>query len=271
MDDISFRKDGFQFQRLQPIKACQHFKKLVADKEQTEHVFHIIKALEGNSQRRQYKRFMASDLGRQRLAQNRYLPPLLDDHQTLRHYEKGSLADHYVNFMEREGLTAQGLVDEFDRFDDQIMRRYSETVRWYFHRRRDTHDMLHVLTGYGRDVLGEACLLAFSYALYRGLGIAFIAIGAGLELRKSVPKDVKVMRAIYEGYRLGKAAQDIIRYDIVELLQQPIGEVRMTLNFAVPHKYNQALTQMRDHGLDPYQLIAPQAPMSGDNTPLFAP
>jgi ubiquinone biosynthesis protein COQ4 len=34
------------------------------------------------------------------------------------------------------------------------------------------HDIWHVLTGYRRDALGEACLVAFSYAQTRGLGWA---------------------------------------------------------------------------------------------------
>ena len=37
------------------------------------------------------------------------------------------------------------------------------------------HDLWHVVTGYGRDELGEACLLAFTYAQNKNRGVGFIA------------------------------------------------------------------------------------------------
>ena len=82
----------------------------------------------------------------------------------MRHCAKcppGHLAHAYCDFMEREGLTAQGLVDEFDRFAKHH-EQFRDQFRWYLDRMRDVHDMLHVLTGYGRDALGEACVLAFT-------------------------------------------------------------------------------------------------------------
>ena len=36
--------------------------------------------------------------------------------------------------------------------------------RWMGERLRDIHDLFHVITGYGRDALGELCLLAFTNA-----------------------------------------------------------------------------------------------------------
>ena len=44
---------------------------------------------------------------------------LLDDHEALRTLPAGSLAHAYCDFMESEGLTAKGLVDEFDTFRDK--------------------------------------------------------------------------------------------------------------------------------------------------------
>ena len=46
---------------------------------------------------------------------------------------------------------------------------------WFFRRVRDLHDLWHVLTGYGRDPLGEVCLLAFTYAQTRLTGLGAIA------------------------------------------------------------------------------------------------
>jgi len=241
-----------------PLKAWRHFKKLIANKEDTEQVFHIINALNGNSQRNQYLNYVKSDIGQSHLSKMVHLPPLLDDHDTIKQMPEGSLGRAYVDFMEQEGLTAQGLVDEFDRFDTGFRQKYPDSVTWYFNRRRDTHDLLHVLTGYGRDALGEASLLAFSYATHRGLGVAFIAYGAGWEVRKTAPKDAKVMAAVHEGYKLGKAAGDILEFDIMELLALPLETARKTLGITSPKAYQRAHDVMRANNMDPYEMVPPK-------------
>ena len=48
-------------------------------------------------------------------------------------------------------------------------------LAWYGRRMRDVHDVWHVLTGYGTDGLGEACVVAFSYSQTKSLGFALIA------------------------------------------------------------------------------------------------
>ena len=41
---------------------------------------------------------------------------------------------------------------------------------------RDMHDLRHVVTGYGRDELGEACLLAFNYAQNKNKEVATLLL-----------------------------------------------------------------------------------------------
>src|SRR3546814_16494227 len=92
-----------------------------------------------------------------------YLPALLDDHDALRRLPEGSVGRVYVDFMEREGLTAQGLVDESLKFR-RGKPSHDDMLELYGNRLRATHDLFHILTGYGRDALGEQCVLAFSYS-----------------------------------------------------------------------------------------------------------
>jgi len=259
--------DTFEKTPIEPIKAWRHFKKLIANKEDTEQVFHIIKALNGDSQRKQYQAFSASEMGQTRLDTQVHLPPLLDNHDALKQLPEDSFGRAYVNFMESEGLTAQGLVDEYDRFETGFMDQFPKEVQWYFNRRRDTHDLLHILTGYGRDALGEACVLAYSYAVNKGLGVAFIAYGAGMEVRKTAPKDAKVMRAVYEAYKIGKGTKDILYYDIMELLKRPLEDVRSELGITRPKAYQHAHDVMRANGMDPYEMIAPQTSQNVTSKP----
>ena len=126
---------------------------LIADKEDTEQVFHIIESLNGKATLRDFERFMASPNGPSLLAARTDLPAMLDDHDTLWALPQGTVGRTYVEFMEREGLSAAGLVAESQKFraswDD-----HEDDLLWYLDRLRDVHDLFHIMTGYGRDALG---------------------------------------------------------------------------------------------------------------------
>ena len=87
----------------QPIKAWKHFRKLTADKEDTEQVFHIIEALKSRKGAKQAADFVQSAEGRALLAANRELVPMLDDHSNWAECAEDSVAQNYVRFMKREG------------------------------------------------------------------------------------------------------------------------------------------------------------------------
>ena len=84
-----------------PMKALHHFRKLIADKEDTAQVFHIIEALRDNRFAKSAEGFFASPTGKTILEKNEYLPHLLDDHDRLRKFPMGSVAHAYCDFMEK--------------------------------------------------------------------------------------------------------------------------------------------------------------------------
>src|SRR5215210_5918202 len=101
--------------RTRPFKALGHFRRLLKDKENTAEVFHIFEALPRRDFVPSAKAFVGSETGRKLLATEPALQPILDDHQALRRLPSGTVAHAYCDFMEREGLTAQGLIDENDK------------------------------------------------------------------------------------------------------------------------------------------------------------
>src|SRR5919201_1745432 len=130
-----------------------------------------------------------------------------------------SLGRSYYEFMASEHLSAEGLVKASTiphSTDDSI---------WFRERNREMHDLLHVVTGYGRDPLGEACLVAFSYAQTGQWGFAVIALNAARRAGRARP-DHPVRRAIFEGYRRGRAAKWLIGADWESLLSQPVAAIR---------------------------------------------
>jgi ubiquinone biosynthesis protein COQ4 len=240
--------------RTRPLKAWHHFRELLKDKERTEEVFRIFEALPWRHYRSAGVAFLESERGQYLRAREPNLPAILDDHAALRRMPAGSLAHAYCDFMEREGLSAQGLVDEFERFA-QGKQRFHDQFEWYMNRSRDVHDLLHVLTGYGRDSLGEACVLAFTYSQQPSPAHLFIGYMAGLNMKKTVKSKAPVLRAVREGQRLGKACPRLIEQSITELLPLPIDEVRRRLNITPARHYQHAHQVWRGMGIDPYHLL----------------
>lgn len=258
MTQTPYTLKSFEKRRRRPLKALHHFRELIKNKEDTTQVFYVIDALNGDNFQRQFVKFANSETGRKRLEEKRYIPKMLDNHDWLSTLPEGSLGRAYLHFMTTEGLTAQGLVDEYAA--SGMTRDFGhEDMNIYGDRLRDTHDMLHVLTGFGRDALGEASVLGFSHAQHGGLGVLFIAYGAAWEVRKTAPKGAPVLKSIHEARRIGRAAKDIVYEDLMELLPLPLEEVRSRLGITMPTQYQAVHAQMRDNGIDPYEVIGADA------------
>ncbi len=172
--------------------------RLLRDKDATEEVFEIMRALNGDSTRKGYQRLLATAEGG-RLAYNREeLAQKLADRAWLATLPPGSLGAVYRDFTDDGGVTPQGLVD----VSSHVMMDLQHPVAWFGRRIRDSHDLWHVTTGYGLDSLGEACLVAFSYAAdalarlgrHRGRCGAEKPPGAGASSPTS-PPSAKVMPA----------------------------------------------------------------------------
>tara|TARA_R110001599_G_scaffold224249_1_gene423418 strand:- start:742 stop:1536 length:795 start_codon:yes stop_codon:yes gene_type:complete len=258
ISELPLLAPGKKQPRINFRKALRHFKRLIADKEDTAEVFHVVEALAGNAFVRNARNFRQSSHAREIMDRNVDLPAMLDDHDQLRRLPAGSLGQAYVRFMEKEGLTAAGLVAEYDRYGNG-QKQPDDLAEWYSNRTRDTHDLFHVLTGYGRDALGEDCLLAFSYSQDPNLGIIFIAYGGGMEVKKELSHGIPVLSAIRQGQNLGKAAKRIAYHDIEKLLAMQLDDARKLLNVGEPTLYRKAMEMCRDQGIDPYAVASQTA------------
>jgi ubiquinone biosynthesis protein COQ4 len=243
-----------ELKRFRPFKAMAHFRNLMADKEDTEQVFHIFECLPRKGFVPDAKAFIDSPRGQRLMEREPFLPAILDDHETLLKLPAGTVGRAYVDFMRREGLSAAGLVAESEkmlngkpRLDDQL--------QWYGERLRDTHDLFHILTGYGRDALGEQCVLGFTYGQTRNLGNFFIAYVGGFELKRKVKTNAPVFAAIREGQRNGTVSAKIIDEDIISLLAEPLAAARARLGIGTPVQYHRAHQAYQSVGIDPYNFL----------------
>lgn len=239
-----------------PIKAWRHFRKLVANKEDTEQVFHITEALKGRRTHEQAWAFIRSAEGQRDLSEETNIPGMLDDHARWADCAPNTVAAHYIAFMRREGLSAAGLVAESEKFMPPE-KRLGDLTEWYFERLRDTHDLFHVLTGYGRDALGEASLLGFTYEQNYNRGIWFIAYAAALQIRKQTGTRAPVYASINEGRRLGRAAAKLAHMDVEDVMRMDIGEARAMLGVGQPVIYRECLHILEAEGKLSADLMAP--------------
>lgn len=236
-----------------PLKVLHHFGKLVENKEDTEQVFHIIEATKGKRSHAHAHEFIRSAEGHRLMAENADIPAMLDDHARWADCGPDTVAAHYIAFMKREGLSAAGLVAESHKWAPPENLPQDQT-QWYFDRLRDTHDLFHVLTGYGRDALGEASLLGFSYEQNHNTGILFIAYAGARQIGKVSGTKAPLFAAIREGRKLGRGAGKIAHQDIAALMREDISAARARLGIGKPEIYRQCLAILESEGVAREQL-----------------
>jgi len=222
--------------------ALRALRRLLADKEDTTQVFEIMRALNGQATARGYHQLLGTVQGG-RIAYERveFARRLMDD-AWLDSLPEGSVGAAYRHFIRSERLSAEGLAEVSRQGLAAI--EDPHPYAWFGRRTRDVHDIWHILAGYHRDALGEACLVAFSYAQTKGLGWLLIAIGAGLRSLKG-PKQPYV-RAIWQGYRRGKAARWLLGEDYEKLMGEPLDAARRRLNITPPTIYDSIPAELRD-------------------------
>ena len=215
--------------------------RLLSDKEDTGQVFAIMRALNGDANVKNYHQLLDTAQGG-RLAYERVeLAPRLMDDVWLDSFAAGTVGAAYRDFIRSENISAEGLAEISRQSRGEIEE--SHPYAWFGRRIRDSHDVWHILSGYHRDGLGEACLVAFSYAQTRALGWALIAVGASWKAWSTGGKPQA--RAIWQGYQRGKAAKWLPGEDFTTLMNEPLEAARRRLNITPASLYNAIPVELR--------------------------
>jgi ubiquinone biosynthesis protein COQ4 len=222
--------------------AFDAIRKLLANGDDTTQVFRIMRSLNVGATPKSYAQFIATEEGGRMAYERMELAQVLSQPGFARQFAPGTVGAAYNHFLESTGYSADGLaeVSKINREEDM-----PHPYAWFGRRVRDTHDIWHVMTGYKADEsLGEAALVAFSYAQVGGLGWAFIGGAAALKSLR-VTKGTLFAKAVWEGYRRGRKAKWLAGEDYLKLLAEPIDAARTRLGLSEPVAY---LTAQRELG-----------------------
>jgi ubiquinone biosynthesis protein Coq4 len=175
-------------------------------------------------------------IGRRLLDERPNLCDALNDMPALAALPEGSLGRTFHTFMDHPetipGYMLAGLIYRDDWFDSVPM---DEELRWAYERWIQTHDLMHVVSGYGAEIAGEGLNIYFTGGY--NLGISWRTTfwsPFGLAPRLMRPNIGKHRWHAYlrEAWERGTAARHHLPFESVpweELLPQPLADARATL------------------------------------------
>ncbi|MEO6952575.1 MAG: Coq4 family protein [Polyangia bacterium] len=216
----------------QPRLALKAAVALARDPDDLPQVFTLIASLSFDTLSRIAARFEATDRGRALIAARPDIVARLADRAALANLPDGSVGRAYLDFVTRENISAEGIraAAETGATGTQAL---PAPLDYVFARMRDTHDLWHVVTGFGGDVLGEVALLSFTFAQTNNPAIALI-LGIGAFKLKKVSGARSLMRA---WHRHGRESTWLPTVPWEALLARPLVEVRAELGLPPPARY----------------------------------
>ncbi|GAB4153174.1 MAG: Coq4 family protein [Cyanobacteria bacterium J069] len=153
------------------------------------------------------------------LIQARYQPPAHDLDRLLT-YPVGSLGHTYAAMLQQQG---------FERIDMPLD--VTADTAYVEYRWQQTHDLWHVVTGFGTDEISEIGLQAFYLAQFRlplaGMLVANALISTTLLAPEAMPD---LLRAIAFGWDLGLQAKPLFAQRWEDAWEKPVRQWRAELN-----------------------------------------
>jgi ubiquinone biosynthesis protein COQ4 len=223
-----------------PVEAVRSLVAVVRDPDDTSQVFRLLEAVSGGPPPSLVRRFAASRGGAELLSDRPEVLDVLRDRARLAALPEGSLGRAYLAFMERDGLTADWLVEASHAATPH---EGASPTDYVGRRLRDTHDLWHVVTGYGGDLLGEAALLAFTHAQTFAPGIGLLV---SVALVRADDPDAR--RLIVDGWARGARAAWLPAQAWERMLAEPLEEVRARLRVGPPPSYDPVRTSDLPNG-----------------------
>ena len=134
-----------------------------------------------------------------------------------------SLGYIYSRHMRRQELSPASVIDASP---------ITSSHEYIFHRVRETHDIVHVLTGFGIDAAGELGIQGFILAQIRSPLAVFFIFGGILAAMKNQLLLDKLLKSLARGFELGLQAQCVIACKLEDGWDRPLVDWQQELGLS---------------------------------------
>lgn len=206
-------------------RAAKSIQELVAQSGSPDKAIEVFYALSLDEFEGWFQRLLADPDGQDLLTRRPRLGDVLCSRRALEAMPPGSFGQAFVGFMERTGIDPAGVLEANEAARRAVGSPELDPIRsWFRERLVASHDLGHVLTGYGTDSAGETRLLAFGLAQFGGRGYSLLTLAAGLENWRAGGRGWP--RELVRAWQLGRRARWLVALPLEELLAQPLESAR---------------------------------------------
>ena len=209
--------------RLQSLRMVAGLAEFLKHPDSLESVFKVAGSLRNSPLSAQMLRHLLANPRMAELVEQNWRPAPIDL-DALEQLPEGSLGHVYAQQLRSQGLTPDSLIDPSPVQSPQ---------EFIVHRLRETHDIVHVLTGFGTDPTGELGLQAFNLAQNRSPLAVMLIFGAMLSSLQNDEPLEPLLNALARGFALGFQAPCVIAYRLEDGWDRPLADWQRELGLPV--------------------------------------
>ncbi len=232
---------------MRPVHALKSAIALKNNKEDTSLVYEVTNSVSGGVHIEKFRRFVATDYGRRVVETPIRIEEVLCQRDRLGAMPAGSVGRAFYDFMEGEQLSETALLEATKTagIDYTVPSPFVALCRQIIHF-KVTHDLWHVISGYGRDGLGEICLLKFYNGQWYDRGIELIVKIGSYSMGRQI-RDLPMKALLDEAFANARAAEWIMAFDVEAYLQRPLADVRDMMKIKPPTLYHAVADDIKSH------------------------
>ena len=214
-------------ERLQNLRMVAALASFLKTPESLDSIFAVSDSVKDGPLSEQALRHLLSDRHFKALVDEEWRPERIDL-QNLQTLPEGSLGRCYADQLNSQDITPDTLIDPTP---------VSNANKFVVHRVRETHDIVHVLTGFGLDGDSEISLQGFNLAPNRSPVAVMLIFGAMLSSLQNDEPLEPLLRALTHGFQMGLNADLVIGRKLEQGWERPLNDWREELKLPV---YNHA-------------------------------
>ena len=206
-------------ERLQSLKMVASLATFLKNPGSLDSVFAVAASLKDSPLGAQMVQHLLANPQFKALVDEGWRPQPIDLHQ-LQLLPEESLGRCYADQLIRQGITPDTLIDSSPVTNAQ---------EFVVHRLKETHDIIHVLTGFGIDGNSELGLQGFNLAQNRSPLAVMLIFGGMLSSLQNGESLEPLLKALARGFQIGLEAELVIAYKLEDHWERPLLEWRQEL------------------------------------------